>query len=176
MTKRSSSGARFLRGALAVAALAGALTVPMASPASAATDPGCGGEWTDYNGGGDRRMKSWLCVEHSPESGRLIPQLWAECGWQALGGIGWQAPPNGCRVWEPSTYKLTKPDGTVSEHDFPATMGSEKFVSNSEWESSCQPGTWKLWSYYGVQMKDVLGNWGSNVAATHEYSFTVTCS
>ncbi len=25
---------------------------------------------------------------------------------------------------------------------------------------ACQTGAWKLWSYYGVHMKDVLGNWG----------------
>ncbi|PPK71287.1 hypothetical protein V5P93_003152 [Actinokineospora auranticolor] len=88
----------FTVGVFALAALFTPTTAGAESPATPRTivEPHCGGEWVDYNGAENRRMKS-------------------------------------------------------------------------------QPGSWRLHSYYGVQMKDVLGNWGSSVSATHEATFEVAC-
>ncbi|MFD4530555.1 hypothetical protein ACFWNL_24815 [Kitasatospora sp. NPDC058397] len=175
--------ARRLRaGAAALAALgAFALTATTAAAAPAprqaapstrtVAEPHCG-EWVDYNGNQDRRMKSWLCLYDSGDGG-IYPTLWTECGWWKI--IGWADPPNGCRIWEPSSYEITFPDGTKTKDAlFPGASGKNSAASNGS-TYPCQNGTWKLWSYYGVQMKDILGNWGSNVAATHEATFNVTC-
>ncbi|MET8755889.1 hypothetical protein ABZW32_38220 [Streptomyces sp. NPDC004667] len=148
---------------------------PTGTPASVRTvaEPHCGGEWTDYRDSNqDRRMKSWLCFYDSGDGG-VYPTLWTECGWWKI--IGWAAPPNGCRIWEPSSYEITFPDGTKTKDAvFPGASGSDKAATNGA-SYPCQSGPWKLWSYYGVQMKDVLGNWGSSVAATHEVTIDVTC-
>ncbi|MFJ5921021.1 hypothetical protein ACIQF6_00305 [Kitasatospora sp. NPDC092948] len=58
--------------------------------------------------------------------------------------------------------------------DFPGASGSSSAASESS-RFPCQEGSWTVWSYYGVQMKDILGNWGSSVAGTHEGTFTVHC-
>ncbi|MCP2301797.1 hypothetical protein LV79_001473 [Actinokineospora globicatena] len=164
---------------LAALALAfSAVLVPASATASPAapqtvSEPHCG-DWVDYNGSGNRRMKSWLCFYDSGDGG-VYPMLWTECGWLALFGIGWEKPPNGCRVWEPSYYEITFPDGTkTTDKTFPGASGSN--TANSAAEAySCQEGPWRVYSYYGVQMKDVLGNWGSGVSATHEVTVEVSC-
>ncbi|PJN28229.1 hypothetical protein CG736_08730 [Kitasatospora sp. CB02891] len=149
-----------------------------AVPAAAATaprsvdEPHCAGEWIDSNSDDTREMKSWLCMYDAGDSRNVYAGLWTECRWWKI--IGWAAPPNGCRIWEPSSYKLTAPDGTVYEGTFPGASGSSSAASESS-RVPCQDGAWKVWSYYGVQMKDVLGNWGSSVAGIHEGTFTVHC-
>ncbi|MEV7281301.1 hypothetical protein [Streptomyces sp. NPDC093111] len=165
----------------AVAALTVTSTPAAATPAAeravsvtrTVEEPHCGGEWVDYKDSNqDRRMKSWLCLYDSGNGG-VYPTLWTECGWWKI--IGWAAPPNGCRIWEPSSYEITFPDGTkTTDAVFPGASGSDKAATNGT-AYPCQAGPWKLWSYYGVQMKDVLGNWGSSVAATHEVTINVTC-
>ncbi|GAA3002857.1 hypothetical protein [Actinokineospora diospyrosa] len=162
---------------LAAAVLASAaLIVPATSAQAAPTtvvEPHCG-EWVDYNSNENRRMKSWLCFYDSGDGG-VYPVLWTECGWLALFGIGWEKPPNGCRIWEPSYYEITFPDGTKTrDKTFPGASGSNTANSTAE-TYPCQPGDWRIHSYYGVQMKDVLGNWGSSVSATHEVTVSVSC-
>ncbi|GGZ20933.1 hypothetical protein GCM10010387_12410 [Streptomyces inusitatus] len=156
------------------ATTAAAASAPTSAPAAVRTvgEPHCGGEWVNYNGAENRRMKSWLCLYDSG-SGGIYPTLWTECGWWQF--IGWADPPNGCRIWEPSSYEITFPDGTKTKDAlFPGASGKNSAASNGS-SYPCQEGAWKLWSYYGVQMKDVLGNWGSGVEGTHEFTFNVTC-
>ncbi|MBO2451275.1 RICIN domain-containing protein [Actinomadura barringtoniae] len=106
------------------------------------------------------------------DDGSIRVHLWMEAGWKALLGIGWQAPPNGARVWETSYYSIVFPDGTKFEGQFPGAQSSQTIDVYSD-NQPYQAGTWTVTGNYGIQMKDVLGRWGSNIGATPTWEFHV---
>ncbi|MEW1550386.1 hypothetical protein [Streptomyces tsukubensis] len=140
---------------------------PAAAP-RAAVGSTCSEDFVAYSGAGDqRRMKSRLCL-YAGEDGMLTVQIPIECGWRLFNTDLWQAPPNGCRS-TPSTYSL---QGTN-----PKTLTSGEASQNfTIWGKpiTCRNGVYTLKADYGVEMKDVLGNWSNPTTASHEVDITVS--
>lgn len=135
-------------------------------------DPNVSQEYIDYDPGQTKRLKSQLAMDVEAD-GTIRPHLWLECGWGWLIPGTWDKTPNGGRTFT-ATYQITFPDGSQTQGgEFPQAYGDKNMDTAAKDTYPCQNGTWHLVAHYGVEMKDVLGNWGSRIEVTHELDYYV---
>ncbi|HSV65300.1 MAG TPA: RICIN domain-containing protein [Mycobacteriales bacterium] len=135
-------------------------------------------EWSqrfvNYTAGEAQRLTSALGLK-AESDGTIRARLWLECGWAWLVRGLWAAPPNGCRTYT-ATFKITFPDGTDNGEgvSFPGASDSQTMDIIDDARYPAQNGIWHMSAYYGVEMKDVLGRWGSRIEVGHTMDFTVS--
>ncbi|MGN2360525.1 RICIN domain-containing protein [Streptomyces luridiscabiei] len=135
-------------------------------------EPQVSQEFVDYTSDQTKRLKSQLAMDVDPD-GSLRPHLWLESGWGWLIPGTWSPPPNGCRTYT-ATYQITFPDGTKTQDGtFPAAAANQNMNTAADTSYPCQNGAWHLSAFYGVEIKDVLGRWGSRIEVGHDLDFYV---